>query len=226
MATPTQLLPPGSSSTSTGPSPPSSSTTGLNPGVNPSVNLPSLSVCLGVLVVRSVRRRRQRNAAFVAALASGSYGPLAALRGKHEGPQPQPVLWETLITSAYDAGKGWAGLLPVAGVMPVPTHEATSRHPASRQPRRRFPALGTRRPVAPDLPPTAPSLESPALSTGSMCLTVLISMPTQLAHGKARQGRGPPVVELGVAQYGALPAAIKLHVSLRLTENDVFHETG
>lgn len=185
---------------------------------------------VAVLVVRSVRRRRQRNAAFVAALASGSYGPLAALRGKHEGPQPQPVLWETLITSAYDAGKGWAGLLvgffnahslldyycypyaegvchgqPVAGVMPVPTHEATSRHPASRQPRRRFPALGTRRPVAPDLPPTAPSLESPALSTGSMCLTVLISMPTQLAHGKARQGRGPPVVELGVAQVTCMP---------------------
>ncbi|KAF8476735.1 hypothetical protein DFH94DRAFT_757904 [Russula ochroleuca] len=215
MATPTQLPPPGLSSL-TGPSPPSSSPTGPNPVGG---NLPSLSLVLyvfavilvlflmilSVLVVRSVRRRRQRNAAFVAALASDSYGPSAALRGKHGGPESKPVLWETLITSVYDAGKGWAGLLPVAGVMPVPAHEAMSQHPASRQPRRRFPALGTRRPVAPDLPPTAPSLESPALSTGSMYLTVLVSMPTPLAHGKARQGRGPPVVELGVAQVTYTP---------------------
>ena len=185
---------------------------------------------VGVLVVRSVRRRRQRNTAFAAALASGSYGPLAALRGK-QGAESQPVLWETLITSVYDPGKRWAGLLvrlfythsllgyywyphaegvchgqPVAGVgmMTVPVHE-TSQHPASRQPRRRFPALGTRRPVAPDLLQTAPSLESSALSSGSMHLTVLVTMPTPLAHGKVRQGRGPPVVELGIAEVTYMP---------------------
>lgn len=60
------------------------------------------------LVTRSVRRRRQRNAAFVAALASGTYGPH---RSNRDGAaELKPVLWEARITSVYDEGKGWAGL--------------------------------------------------------------------------------------------------------------------
>jgi hypothetical protein len=91
--------------------------------------------------------------------------------------------------------------------MPVPAHETVSQHPASRQPRLRFPHL-TRRPVATDLPPTAPSLKSPVSSPGPIYLTVLVSMPTPRAHEKARQGnRGPPVVELGVAQVTYTPNA-------------------
>jgi hypothetical protein len=63
------------------------------------------------LVTRSVRRRRQRNAAFAAALASGTFGPSGARRGNQDGaPESKPVLWESLITSVYDEGKGWAGL--------------------------------------------------------------------------------------------------------------------
>jgi hypothetical protein len=60
------------------------------------------------LVTRSVRRRRQRNAAFVAALASGTYGPHRGNRGG--AAESKPVLWEARITSVYDEGKGWAGL--------------------------------------------------------------------------------------------------------------------
>ena len=62
------------------------------------------------LVTRSVRRRRQRNAAFVAALASGTYGPSGAHRSNRDGVPEKPVLWESLVTSVYDEAKGWAGL--------------------------------------------------------------------------------------------------------------------
>jgi hypothetical protein len=62
------------------------------------------------LVTRSVRRRRQRNAAFVAALASGTYGPSGARRGNRDGVPEKPVLWESLVTSVFDEAKGWAGL--------------------------------------------------------------------------------------------------------------------
>ena len=59
---------------------------------------------IAALVTRSVRRRRQRNAAFVAALASGAYGPTVG------APESKPVMWETLITSVDDEGESWAGL--------------------------------------------------------------------------------------------------------------------
>jgi hypothetical protein len=186
------------------------------------------------LVTRSVRRRRQRNTAFAAALASGTYGPSGAHRGNQDWvPESKPVLWETLITSVYDEGKGWAGLTvrqfpnrshsliiirmlrasahgqPVAGVTSVPAHEAKSQHPASRQPRLRFPHPGTR-PAAPNLPPTTPPLESLASSSNPIYLTVLVSMPSPRAHGKPRQGNGgPPVVELGVAEVTCKPDVVE-----------------
>jgi hypothetical protein len=60
---------------------------------------------LGILVTRSVRRRRQRNGAFLAALASGTP---SVRRGNNGVPESKPVLWESLITSVDDEGKGWA----------------------------------------------------------------------------------------------------------------------
>jgi hypothetical protein len=95
---------------------------------------------------------------------------------------------------------------PVAGAMLVPVDKAPARdvrlqHPASWRSRLRFLSLGRRPPIASDVPPADPSPESPASSSESVHLTVLISMPTPLAHGKARQdNEGPPVVELGIAQ--------------------------
>jgi hypothetical protein len=154
------------------------------------------------------RTRTVRRLHFVASMGAQSRNPCC---GKLSSPlcmtreKVGPAYWCVSSPKPIAPAEGACHDQPVAGVMPVPAHEAMSQHPASRQPRRRFPALGTRRPVAPDLPPTAPSLESPALSTGSMYLTVLVSMPTPLAHGKARQGRGPPVVELGVAQVTYTP---------------------
>jgi len=66
---------------------------------------------LATLVTRSVRRRRQRNAAFAVALASGTFGPSGAHRGNQDGaPASKPILWETLITSVSDEGKGWGDI--------------------------------------------------------------------------------------------------------------------
>ncbi|KAN0123595.1 hypothetical protein V8E52_002927 [Russula decolorans] len=163
-----------------------------------SVILALFVTIFAALVTRSVRRRRQRNASFLAALASGTYGPP---RGNQDWvPESKPVLWEARITSVYDEGKGLAGLSPVAGVTSVPAHEAKSQQPASRQPRLRFPNPGTR-PAAPNLPPTTPPLESLASSSNPIYMTVLVSMPSPRAHERARQGNaGPPVVELGVAE--------------------------
>jgi len=59
---------------------------------------------LGILVTRSVRRRRQRNGAFLAALASGT----PSVRRGNNGVPEKPVLWESLITSVDDEGNGWA----------------------------------------------------------------------------------------------------------------------
>jgi hypothetical protein len=195
---------------------------GLHPPTDPTLVILALFVTIfAALVTRSVRRRRQRNASFLAALASGTYGPP---RGNQDWvPESKPVLWEARITSVYDEGKGLAGLSvrhfpnrshayyypyaegvgrhqPVAGVTSVPAHEAKSQQPASRQPRLRFPNPGTR-PAAPNLPPTTPPLESLASSSNPIYMTVLVSMPSPRAHERARQGNaGPPVVELGVAE--------------------------
>ena len=76
-----------------------------------SVILALFVTILAALVTRSVRRRRLRNAAFGAAFASGAYGPSGAQRGNQDGASAsKPILWETLITSVYDEGTGWAGL--------------------------------------------------------------------------------------------------------------------
>lgn len=183
---------------------------------------------LAALVTRSVRRRRQHNATFAAALASGAYGPSGAHRGNRDGVlDSKPVLWETFITSVdNEEEKGWAGISvrhfsfaycypyaegvcygqPVAGVTSVPAHEAKSQHSVSRQPRLRFPRTTGTRPAASNLPPTAPPLESLASSSNPIYLTVLISMPSPRAHEKPRQDNGgPPVVELGVAEVACKP---------------------
>jgi len=88
---------------------PPSAVPGPHPPTDPHLVILALFVTIfAALVTRSVRRRRQRNAAFVEALASGTYGPH---RGNQDGaPHSKPVLWEALITSAYDERKGWAGL--------------------------------------------------------------------------------------------------------------------
>ena len=176
---------------------------------------------LGILVTRSVRRRRQRNGAFLAALASGT----PSVRRGNNGVPEKPVLWESLITSVDDEGKGWAGIgaaflqfayynlypegvchgQPVAGVTSVPVHEAKSQRPSAfRQPRPRFPPVGTRHPIAPNSPnSTALPLESPVPSSNPVYLTVLVSMPMPRAHEDAKQVKGsggPPIVELGVAE--------------------------
>lgn len=203
---------------------------GLHPPTDPSSVILALFVTiLAALVTRSVRRRRQRNAAFGAALASGTHGTSGAHRGNQDGtPTSKPVLWETLVTSAYDEGKGWADLSvrhfpnrphfayyyyqytecvyygqPVAGTTSVPAHEANSQHPAPRQSRLRFSHPGTR-PPAPNLPPSTPPLESLVSSSNPIYLTVLVSMPSP--YEKPRQGNGgPPVVEFGVAEVTYTP---------------------
>jgi hypothetical protein len=192
-----------------------------------SVILALFVTIVAALVTRSIRRRRQRNAAFAADLASGRYGPLGSRRGNQDRFQvSKPVLWETLITSEYDEGNGWAGISvrhfpagpiirmltegvchnqPLAGETSVPAHEAESQHPVPRQPRLRFPHPGTR-PPAPNLPPTTPQLESLATSSNPIYLTVLVSMPSPWSHEKSRQGNGePPVVEFGVAEVTCTP---------------------
>jgi len=199
MATPTS---PGSSLSSQSPS--STASDSIGPSNLPPVSLSIyvfsavfalfMTIVGVVLVARSVRRRRLRNAPLVAALASGAS-------------ESKPVLWETLITAGSDGEKGWSGLLPVGGVISVPATEAVSQHTASKQPRLRFPPLGIlRRSVAPDLRLSVPSIESPASSSRPIYLTVIVSMPTPRAYGKAIQdSRGPPVIEFGVTQVTYKP---------------------
>ncbi|KAI0297764.1 hypothetical protein BC826DRAFT_1001249 [Russula brevipes] len=201
MATPSPLLSSDSSLTGSTSSPSSTGTPGwdANPG---SSSIPPVSLCLilslflvifGALVARSVRQRRQRNITAFAALTSGAPQAL------------KPALWEARVVPVDGGAKGWDGICPVAGAMLVPVEKTPARgvrlqHPASWRSRLRFPLLGRRPQTAPDLPPADPLPESPASSSESVHLTVLISMPTPL-HGKARQdNEGPPVVELGIAQ--------------------------
>jgi len=220
MATPSPLLASDSPLTGSTSSPSSTSTPGwdANPG---SSSIPPVSLCLyifsiilslflvifGALVARSVRQRRRRNITAFAALTSGAYGRSAARSGKPDSLQAlKPALWEARVVPVDGGAKGWDGICPVAGAMLVPVEKTPARgvrlqHPASWRSRLRFPSLGRRPPIAPDLPPADPSSESPASSSESVHLTVLISMPTPLIHGKARQdNEGPPVVELGIAQ--------------------------
>jgi hypothetical protein len=202
---------------------------GLRPPTDPTLVIIALFVTiLAALVTRSVRRRRQRNAAFAAALASGAYGPSGAHRGNQDGASvSKPVMWETFITSVYDEGTGWASISvrhllilfayyrpytegvydgqPVAGETLVPAHEAKSQHSAPRHPRLRFPHPGTR-PAAsnPSLPSTAPPLESLASSSNPIYLTVFVSMPSPWANEKPRQGNGGPL-EFGVTEVTCTP---------------------
>ncbi|KAI0248019.1 hypothetical protein BJV78DRAFT_1363793, partial [Lactifluus subvellereus] len=126
--------PPGFSPTGFPSPPPPSSSNTSGSGNNPPtslylytfvVTLSLLFVIFGTLVVRSVRLRRQRNAAVLAAIAAGTYVPATALRGKSDGPlAPKPLLWEAHVVPVDDAEKGWGGIFPVAGTTLVSVKES------------------------------------------------------------------------------------------------------
>jgi hypothetical protein len=154
------------------------------------VTLSLLFVIFGSLVIRSVRLRRQRNAALLASIAAGTYMPTTGPRGKRDTVlAPKPHLWETYIVPVDDTEKGWAGILvrhssppleyfpltllpwinvqPVGGATFVPVTE-TPAHVKSQSPRAswrsqlRIPFFGSRRrSVRPD--PRSNTLTTPSL---------------------------------------------------------------
>ncbi|KAI9508415.1 hypothetical protein F5148DRAFT_1284083 [Russula earlei] len=145
-------------------------------------------IILGVLVWRTIHRRRLRNAT------------AAAFAAEASGPESKPTLWETYIGPANDGGKWWEGTKPVSVAVAMPVHtrthdDATHRH---RKSRLRFPFRNSG--TLSELPLTSPPPEPPPPTSGLAQLTVLISMPTP-AQGTARQDKAsPPVVELGVTE--------------------------
>lgn len=67
------------------------------------------------LVTRSIQVRRRRNAAFLAAVAAGTYVP-PPLNGKRRDDPllPKPMLWDAYISPGappHDPEKGWAEIL-------------------------------------------------------------------------------------------------------------------
>ncbi|KAN0141571.1 hypothetical protein V8E53_000033 [Lactarius tabidus] len=177
-----------------------------------------LLVIFGALVARSIHLRRRRNAAFIAAIAAGTYiPPLPNGKRRIDPLLPEPALWEVHITPPHDPEKGWAEMLPVAGATLVPVTRQTiaplrraSWHPGWLSRFGRGQSTGP--PAAPEdtlrTPPAAAttgSLETPESSPPPpppepVSLAVLISMPTRTARGRAENDvRGPPVVEFGVA---------------------------
>jgi hypothetical protein len=179
---------------------------------------------LGAFVTRTVRRRRQRNAAALTALTTGDYGRTTVPRGKFDKlPASKPVVWETRVTSMDDEAKGWASIFvsllshpsplaldyqphtevrygqPVAGatVVPVtntPEHDVNFQRLASWRSRVRFSPHRNHRPIVADPSPIVPSMEPPASSPAPMHLTFLISMPTPMTRTKVGQENGGPPV--------------------------------
>ncbi|KAI0295178.1 hypothetical protein B0F90DRAFT_1820666 [Multifurca ochricompacta] len=236
MSTPSSSPPsPPTSSFSPGPAPSNSGSTPgiLGPGNNPPTSLylytfvatlSLLFVIFGILVARSVRLRRRRNAAVLAAIAAGTYVPPSTRNGrKLDGPlAPKPVLWEAHLSSPLPLDvshveKGWADIFPIAGATLVPDATPTpntpddnltswSRSTSWRSRLRRISSLisGTgRRPSNPPLTPALndpPALPlSPALPSAPVHLAVLISMPVPPPRGTLhRSNSGPPIVEFGV----------------------------
>jgi hypothetical protein len=75
------------------------------------VTLSLLFLIFGSLVIRSVRLRRQRNAALLAGIAAGTYLPTTGPRGKRNTfLAPKPHLWEAYTVPVDDTEKGWAGI--------------------------------------------------------------------------------------------------------------------
>lgn len=92
-------------------------------------------------------------------------------------------------------------------VTKTPEHDVNLQRLASWQSRRlRFSPHRNHRPIVAEASPIDPSMEPPGSSPVPMQLTFLISMPTPLARTKAGQEKGPPVVELGVAEVPYTPS--------------------
>ncbi|KAH9958111.1 hypothetical protein BC827DRAFT_1269726 [Russula dissimulans] len=234
MSTPSPSPPPsGPDFTPTGP-PTADSTTSSNnlaPGNSPPTSLylytfvatlSLLFVIFSMLVARSVRLRRQRHAAVLAAIATGSYSPSnTALHGRRAGNllAPKPVLWEARIVPSLESTninteKGWDEILPLAGAtMVLVTKSPESGVRFERAPQRsqlRIPAFATRPSVVPDpstVPPLEASIAFPAPAPSKpIHLSVLVSMPTPpVPWMDQRENGGPPVVELGVTKAEYAP---------------------
>jgi len=230
MSTPSPPPPSSPDFTSTGPPTASSTTTSnnLGPGNSPPTSLylytfvatlSLLFLIFSTLVARSVRLRRQRHAAVLAAIAAGSYPPSnVALHPRRDGNPltPKPVLWETRIapsldTTDIDTEKGWDEILPLAGTTMVPVTKSPESdmrfQRASRRSRLRIPAFAARHPVEPDPPPSEPPPAFPAPAPSDpIHLSVLVSMPMPPVPWMIqRENGGPPVVELGVAKLEYTP---------------------
>lgn len=176
-----------------------------------------LLVIFGALVARTIHLRRRRNAAYLAAIAAGTYvTPPHNGKRRYDPLLPKPALWE-VHTTPHDPEKGWAEMLPVAGatLVPVTRQTITPLRRASWH-LRCLSSYGRGHqfiapPTAPDVPSRTPvtattaSLETPESSPPvpppePVSLAVLISMPTRTARTRAEQEfGGPPVVEFGVA---------------------------
>ncbi|KAH9957262.1 hypothetical protein BGW80DRAFT_1257369 [Lactifluus volemus] len=191
------------------------------------VTLSLLFVIFGSLVIRSVRLRRQRNAALLAGIAAGTYVPTTGPRGKRDTIlAPKPHLWEAYTVPVDDTEKGWAGIWPVGGstfvlVTETPAYVKSQSPRASWWSQLRIPFFGSRRrSVRPDprsTTLTTPSLEEPLaptpVSSEPIQISVLISMPIPPTHGtpeNQNRSDGPPLVELGVTQvkYAPRPATL------------------
>ncbi|KAI0270466.1 hypothetical protein BC834DRAFT_967254 [Gloeopeniophorella convolvens] len=164
-----------------------------------------LFAIFGTLVVRSVRLRRRRNAAILAAIANGTYVPAAARGGKpgDAALAPKPRLWEAhLAPPDADVEKGWGGVFPVA----ASTFVLDEKSPAPQAPpRTRGWWARLRRAPAPPAPTPDSALPAPAAPPAApeppvpMQLAVLVAMPSPRAEQHASGYGAPPVVEFGIA---------------------------
>jgi hypothetical protein len=81
-------------------------------GLTFAVTLSLLFVIFGTLVIRSVRLRRQRNAALLAGIPPGTLLPTTAQRGKRDTIlAPKPLMWEAYIVPLNHSEKGWGGMI-------------------------------------------------------------------------------------------------------------------